>query len=280
MKKIVLATGFALSLIVLSCNNANNNQQATTNSTQITKALSGIKEENITFTGDSATMNGYVAFDTGTTAKRGAILILPEWWGMTEYPKMRARELAKLGYIAMAMDIYGNGKIAETPDDAGKAAGPYYQNPQKAKIRIDAALATLKGYAQTDTGKIAIIGYCFGGGLALNVARMGENVKGVVSFHGSLTGVPVDKDLLKAKVLVCHGGADSFVPQAEVDKFKKQMDSIKADYTFKVYEGATHAFTNPNANEKAKKYNMPISYNPVADSTSWEDMKQFFSRIF
>lgn len=281
MKKIFLVAGFALSIIALSCNNATNNQQATTiDSTQTIQTSSGIKEENITFTGDSAIMNGFIAFDSGSTSKRSAILILPEWWGMTEYPKMRARELAKLGYIAMAMDIYGNGKIAETPDEAGKAAGVYYQNPQKAKARIDAALATLKGYAQTDTGKIAIIGYCFGGGLALNVARMGENVKGVVSFHGSLIGTPANKDLLKAKILVCHGGADNFVPQTEVNKFKKQMDSIKADYTFKVYAGATHAFTNPKANEKAKKYNMPISYNPVADSTSWEDMKQFFGRIF
>ncbi len=193
---------------------------------------------------------------------------------------MRARELAKLGYIAMAMDMYGEGLVTDSPSVAGKPAMPFYTNPQKALTRIEAALAALKKFNQTDTGKIAAIGYCFGGGMVLNAARLGEPLKGVVSFHGSLVGTPANKDLLKAKVLVCHGAADPFVPKEEVEKFKKQMDSIKADYTFRAYDSALHAFTNPNATEVGKKWKIPIAYNAAADSASWKDMKSFFDNIF
>ncbi|WP_207510857.1 dienelactone hydrolase family protein [Longitalea luteola] len=240
----------------------------------------GVKELNINYAGDSITMNGFVAYDTSLDTKRPAILIIPEWWGLNDYPKMRARELARLGYIAMAMDMYGNGLTTDSPSTAGKLATPFYANPQKAKARIDAALVALKSFMQTDTGKIAAIGYCFGGAMVLNAARLGEDFKGVVSFHGSLIGTPANKDLLKAKILVCHGADDPFVPQKEVDQFKKQMDSIKADYTFKAYPGAVHAFTNPQATEVGKKWNIPIAYNAAADSASWNDMKSFFDSIF
>jgi dienelactone hydrolase len=281
MKHAFAIVCVATTMLLAACNDQPANQDAATkDTTAATQAAPGIKEVNITYSGDSTTMSGFVAFDSSNNNKRPAILIIPEWWGLNDYPKMRARELAKLGYIAMAMDMYGEGKIAQNPDEARKMATPFYNNPQKAKARMDAALATLKAYAQTDTGKLAAIGYCFGGGMVLNAARMGEHVNGVVSFHGTLIGTPANKDLLTAKVLVCHGGDDKFVTSEEVAKFKKQMDSIKADYTLKVYPGATHAFTNPMATETGKKFNMPISYNPAADSASWKDMKDFFERIF
>jgi len=149
-----------------------------------------------------------------------------------------------------------------------------------AKQRFDAALSKIKSYAIADTNNIAAIGYCFGGAQVLNMARLGEHLKGVVSFHGNLAGVPADKNLLKANVLICHGEADQFVSAEEVAKFKKDMDSIGAPYTFKSYPGATHAFTNPEATEKGKQFNIPIAYNAAADSTSWNDMKQFFGKIF
>ena len=149
-----------------------------------------------------------------------------------------------------------------------------------AKSRFDAALNKLKTYDQVDTNSIAAIGYCFGGGMVLNLARLGENLKGVVSFHGSLVGTPADKNLLKAEILVCHGADDQFVKPQEVAQFKKQMDSIGADYSFKQYPNATHAFTNPAATEKGEKFKIPIKYNGTADSASWNDMKDFFGRIF
>jgi dienelactone hydrolase len=278
-----VSTAVIAASLFAACNNqpASESKKETDSTTTATSnAQPAIFEETITFKGDSATMNGFVAYDTSNHNKRPAILIIPEWWGLNDYPKMRARELAKLGYVALAMDMYGDGKVAENPDQAQKLAMPFYTNPQKAKARFDAALAALKRINDTDTGKLAAIGYCFGGGMALNVARLGEPVKGVVSFHGTLVGTPANKDLLKAKVLVCHGEADKFVKKEEVDKFKKQMDSIHADYTFKSYPNATHAFTNPAATETGKKFNMPIAYNPAADSASWKDMQQFFDKIF
>ena len=191
-----------------------------------------------------------MAYDENIEGKRPAVLVVHEWWGLNDYVKMRVRELAKLGYIAMALDMYGNGKRADNPTDAGNLAGPFYQNPQMAKERFDAALVKLKSYSQADASKVAAIGYCFGGTQVLNMANLGEDLVAVVSFHGGLKVVTPDKNLLKAQVLVCHGAADPFVPQAEVDLFRKQMDSIGAKYTFKAYEGATHAFSNPDATAK------------------------------
>lgn len=239
-----------------------------------------LKEENITYTADSSTMDGYVVYDENKQGPRPAVLVVHEWWGMNDYSKMRARQLAELGYIAMAIDMYGNGKRADNPTDAERLAMPFYQNPQLAKSHFDAALNKLKTYPQVDQNNIGAIGYCFGGGVLLNLVRMGEELKGIVSFHGMLIGVPADKNLLKAKILVCHGNDDKFVPPTDVAAFKKQMDSIGADYTFKGYDGAVHAFTNPNATELGKKFNLPIAYNAAADTASWNEMKAFFARVF
>lgn len=278
---LLLASAFA----AFSCNNeAGNNEKNTDNKkdSSIASAVdtAAIKEEPVTYSANGTTLKGFVAYDTAKQGKRPIVLVVPEWWGLTEYPRMRAKELAQLGYFAMAVDMYGNGKIADNPDEAQKATAPFYTNPQEGKARIDAALAKAKTFPQADTSQTAAIGYCFGGSMVLNAAKLGSDFDGVVSFHGGLEGVPPHKDLLKAKILVCQGGADSFVPQAQVEAFKKSMDSIGADYTFKVYPNATHAFTNPNADKYAEKFNMPIHYNPAADSASWNDMKDFFGKIF
>jgi dienelactone hydrolase len=239
-----------------------------------------LKEQNVSYQVDSATMNSYIVYDSNITGKRPAVLVIHEWWGLNDYPKMRARELAKLGYIAMAVDVYGDGKMGNDPAEAEKLSMPFYLNPSMIKPRFDAAWNKLKEFSETDQTKTAAIGYCFGGSQVLNLARMGEDLKGVVSFHGNLTVTKPDKSLLKAQILVCHGADDKFVPQAEVDLFKKQMDSVGVAYTFKTYPGATHAFTNPNATEIGAKFNLPIAYNAAADSASWKDMKEFFSTIF
>ena len=239
-----------------------------------------IKEEAITYNADTVTMNGYLAYDSSNEKQRPVILIVHEWWGLNDYTKSRARQLAELGYLAMAVDMYGNGKQADDPQLAGQLATPFYINPAMAKARFDAAMELVKKMPEADTSQVAAIGYCFGGTQVLNMAKLGSPLAGVVSFHGGLAGVPADKNLLKAAILVCHGEADSFVPTAEVTQFKKEMDSIGANYTFKAYANATHAFTNPGATEKGKKYDMPIEYNAAADSASWNDMKAFFGKIF
>ncbi len=274
MKKIAIKLLFVVALFsgVVACNNE------TEKTTEAKEPV--LKEESITYTGDGVTMNGFVVYDETKEGTRPAILVVPEWWGLNDYGMMRARELAKLGYIAMAIDMYGNGKTADNPDSAGAFAMPFYQNPQMAKTRLEAAIAKIKTYTQADTANVAAVGYCFGGGMLLNSARLGIDLKGVVSFHGSLVGTAANKELLKSKILVCHGAADSFVPPAEVAKFKTQMDSIGASYIFKEYANATHAFTNPSATAIAEKFKMPIKYDAAADSASWKDMKEFFTSLF
>ncbi len=271
----LLTTIAATALLIAACNNETKETSADTGAKDMK-----LKEENVTYSTTSATMNGYVVYNENSDLKRPAIIVVPEWWGLNDYAKMRAKKLAELGYIAMAVDMYGNGKTADNPDSAGAYAAPFYKNPQMAKERIDAAIAKLRSYPQTDTNNIAAIGYCFGGAQVLNIARLGDNIKAVVSFHGNLVGVTPDKNVVKAQILVCQGAVDPFVPKEEVAKFKQQMDSAGVAYEFKSYAGAVHAFTNPNATEMGKKFKLPIAYNAAADTASWNDMKDFFGKIF
>lgn len=263
-----------MGLLFTACNDSANQQETEATAAPEIK----LKEEDITYTDQGDSLKGFIVYNENDTVRRPAVLVVPEWWGLTDYPKYRARELAKLGYVAMAVDFYGNGRTAETPADAKNLAEPWYGNPAGAKSRIEAAMAVVKGLPVTDTGKVAAIGYCFGGAMVLNVAKLGADLKSVVSFHGTLDGVPANKDLLKASILVCHGGADKFLTPESIVNFKKQMDSIGADYTFKEYPGALHAFSNPKATEKGKQFNIPIAYDPAADTASWNDMKAFLEK--
>jgi dienelactone hydrolase len=240
---------------------------------------SKIKEEKVAYSIGDKSFKGVVMYDENQKGKRPAVLVVHEWWGLTDYPVMRARKLAELGYIAMAVDMYGEGKIAANPAEAQELATPFYKDPKLSKTRLDAALAKLKEYKQMDNQNIFAIGYCFGGSVVLNSAKLGADLKGVVSFHGGLAGIPANKDLLKAKILVCHGGIDKFVSENDINAFKHQLDSIGAEYKFIVYPNATHAFTNPDATKIGKQFNMPIEYNQKADTDSWNDMVLFLNKI-
>ncbi len=277
-KLFTALTILSCSTAILSCNSDSKSPAVITDSAAA-KPVS-IKTENIDYTGDGVTMKGFAAWNDSLKGPLPVVLIVHEWWGQTDYLRMRAKKLAELGYLAFAVDMYGDGKTVDSPQDAEKLATPFYGSLKVSQPRFEAALAKVKTLPKADTTRIAAIGYCFGGGMVLNMARAGEPLKGVVSFHGSLVDNPADKKLLKAEILVCHGEADQFVKPDEVAAFKKQMDSIGAVYTFKSYPGATHAFTNPAATEKGKKYNMPIAYNAAADSASWNDMKIFLEKIF
>lgn len=278
--RFILILILATCLAVVSCNDQGRNSETTTytDSTDLIKPVN-IKEDSVTYNLNGKNYIGFIDYDANKEGKRPAILVVHEWWGLTDYPRSRARQLAELGYIAMAVDMYGDGKIGNDPKTAQDLATPFYKDPTLAKTRLDAAINKLKTYSQTDTSKMAAIGYCYGGYVVLNAAKLGANLNGVVSFHGDLSGVPVNKDSLKARILICHGEADQFV-NPEVAAFKKSMDSAGVDYTFKSYPNATHAFTNPAATEKGKQFNMPIVYNAAADSASWNDMKDFFKKIF
>jgi dienelactone hydrolase len=260
--------------ILLSCNSGDKETKTETKAPKL-------KEENISYKLDSLTMDGYIVYDENIEGKRPAIVVVHEWWGLNDYSKSRARQLAEMGYVAMAIDMYGNGRRADNPKDAEALCKPFYMDPPLAKKHFDAALAKFKENAQVDTANMAGIGYCFGGGLLLNVTIMGEPLKAIASFHGTMPFIPAGKNLMNVKTLVCNGELDTaFVPPAEIAAFKKQMDSVGAEYIFKNYAGATHAFSNPAATELGKKFNLPIAYNAAADSASWNDLKIFFSKMF
>ncbi len=239
-----------------------------------------LQEKMLTYKDGNTTLVGYLVSNDKISGKRPGILVVPEWWGLVDYTKMRARELAELGYVALAVDAYGDGKVASDPKEAMALATPFYQDPQLAKSRVEAALEALKKQPEVDPDKLAAIGYCFGGFVVLNAAKLGVPLKGVVSFHGGMGGAPVDKNLLTAKILICQGGADKAVPVPVTDAFVHQLDSIGAAYTYKIYPGATHAFTNPASTSNGIKFHMPIAYNAKADTASWNDMKAFLGSIF
>jgi dienelactone hydrolase len=267
-----------LSCLFTACNNSDTKQEAAAPAATDTSVV--LKEETVTVKSDGANLNCYVVYNDAIKGKRPAVLVLPEWWGINDYPRMRARMLAQLGYVAMAVDMYGDGKVAESPDSAQAYATPFYMHPDRAKTRVDSAIAKIRSYDVVDSANIGAIGYCFGGGVLLNVARLGDDLKGLVSFHGNLVGTPARKDLLRTKILVCHGNADQFVSPKDVATFKKQMDSIGANYTFIGYDSATHAFTNPASTANGQKFHMPIAYNAKADTASWAAMKDFFATLF
>ncbi len=241
---------------------------------------SGLTEKIVKYKVGGLSADSYVVFDNNIKGERPVVLVVPEWWGLNDYARLRARQLADLGYIAMAVDMYGDGKTAANPGEAQNLSAPYYKDPLLAKKGIDAAISEIKKFPQADPSRIAAIGYCFGGYIALNAAKLGSSLKGVVSFHGGMGGAPVVKGLLKASILVCHGDSDKFVSMHDVEQFHKQLDSIGAVSTFKIFHGATHAFTNPASTETGKKFNMPIRYDPEAAKESWNDMKSFLAGVF
>ncbi len=245
-------------------------------------AFAAVQTEEIDYVSGDTTMKGYLAYDDSTDAKRPGVIVVHEWWGHNEYARKRARMLAELGYVAFAVDMYGDGRVAEHPKEAGEYMQAVAGNQEVSKARFMAGLEVLKAFRLTDTARLAAIGYCFGGATVLNRALEGADLAGVVSFHGALQPPAEDlpKGQVKAKILICHGGADSFAPAEQVAAYRAALDKSGADYIFNVYEGAKHGFTNPDADALAAKFGMDIAYNPQADAKSWEDMKEFFKKLF
>ena len=226
-------------------------------------------------------MKGYLAYDDAVSGKRPGILVVHEWWGHNEYARSRARQLAELGYTALAVDMYGEGKQAAHPDDAGKFSGALKKNMPLAEDRFKAALHLLREQPSVDSERTGAIGYCFGGGIVLEMARRGVDLDAVASFHGSLTtNTPPEKGAVKARVFVANGEADPFVKAEHIKIFKAQMDGAGVDYQLVNYPGAKHSFTNPDADKYGEKFGIPLAYNAAADKASWAAMQQLFAEAF
>ncbi len=234
----------------------------------------------ISYMADSTTLKGYLAV-SDQDGKKPGILVVHEWWGHNDYARRRAEMLADLGYVALAVDMYGDGKQANHPDDAGQFASMVLGNFDIAKARFEAALKTLKNHPNVDPERIGAIGYCFGGSTVLSMANAGYDLDAVVAFHAGL-GLPVmpDAGSVKGKVLVANGAADKFITEQQIADYKAAMDAAGADYTFINYEGALHSFTSKDADSLATAFGMPIAYDAVADSSSWAEMQQLFAKAF
>jgi dienelactone hydrolase len=236
----------------------------------------------VDYQNENLTMKGYFAsVDDGNTKKPG-ILVVHEWWGHNEYARKRADMLAKEGYVALAVDMYGDGLQANHPSKAMEFSSAVFKNIDEAKSRFLAALETLKSHPHVDKSRIAAIGYCFGGGVVLTMARMGIDLDGVVSYHGSLKSpVKAKTGEVKGNILVFNGAADPLVSKQDILNFKKEMKNAKVKLEYIDLPGAKHAFTNPDATELGKKFpNLPLAYNKEADELSWTRTLSFFKEIF
>lgn len=223
-------------------------------------------------------LQGYVASDDAVQGKRPGILVVHDWMGIGDETRRRCDMLAQLGYVAFAADVYGKGVRPANADEAGKLAGKYKGDRALYRKRLNLALDQLKKDLLVDPAKLAVIGYCFGGTGALELARSGADVKGVVSFHGGLDSLkPEDAKAIKGRVLILHGADDPFVPAADIAAFQEELRKANVDWTMIYYGGAVHAFTNPGAGTDNSK---GAAFNAKADARSWQAMAGFFEDLF
>ncbi|MEM9361478.1 MAG: dienelactone hydrolase family protein [Bacteroidota bacterium] len=239
-----------------------------------------VKGEEITYASDSTNLKGYIAFDENGTEKRPGVLIVHEWWGHNEYVRQRAGMLAELGYTAIAVDMYGDGKQATHPDDAGKFAMSVLTNLPEAKARFNAALEVLKAHPSVDAEKIAAIGYCFGGSVALTMANSGADLDAVAAFHSGVQLPVMPNSDLKASVLVCNGADDPFISPESITAFKSALDSIGANYQYIAYPGVKHSFTSKEADANGEKFDLPLAYDADADAKSWASLQELLTETF
>jgi dienelactone hydrolase len=239
-----------------------------------------IRTETVTYTAGGATLVSYLAWDASQEGPRPGIVVFGEWWGLNDYQKRRARQLAELGYVALAADMYGDGRTAADATEAGTLMNGLFADTDGTSAKVRAAVEQLARRPEADPARLGAMGYCLGGALALHAARLGLDLRGVASFHGSLGKThPAQKGDVKARVLVCHGEDDSFVSAEEQAGFRQEMDDLGVDYKFVAYPGAKHGFTNPDATENGLKYNLPLAYNEDVDRESWQEMKAFWAEV-
>jgi dienelactone hydrolase len=238
-----------------------------------------MKTESLEYRDGDVTLRGFLAFDDRKPGRRPGVLVMPEAFGLGAQVKRRAERLAELGYVALAGDPYGDGLQVSDLQEAIKRATALLADPSKTRARARAALDKLASLPQVDPSRLAAIGYCMGGTFSLELARDGAPLRGIVSFHGGLqTQRPAAAGQVKAKIMVCTGADDPFVPVAQVNALADEMTKAKADWQIISYAGTVHSFTNP----EAEKAGMPaaIAYNKLADERSWKAMTSFFEEIF
>ena len=241
----------------------------------------GIQTKEIDYSSGGTTLKGYLAWDDAVKGKRPGVLVVHEWWGHNEHTRERARMLAELGYTALAVDMYGDGKTADHPEKAGEYMNAALKDWEGSKARFNAAKKLLQDHATVDPERIASIGFCFGGTVSLRMAIAGSDLDAVVAFHAGLPTDTVVPGTVKAAVLVINGSNDAWLDPKAVAAFKQETAAAVKDFKYITLEGARHAFTNKQAGEFSKKFNLPnLEYSKEADEQSWAALKDFFQRVF
>lgn len=240
-----------------------------------------LREQTVSYRSGDTTLRGYLVWDDAIEGKRPGVLVVHEFWGLNEYPRSRARMLAKLGYTALAVDMYGEGKVGDHPTEASAFMTAMLNNADLARARFVAAKSVLQREPTVDASRIAAIGYCFGGATVLMMAREGVDLAGVVSFHGLLNaGAPAQPGSVKARILVETGADDPMANAQDVEAFEQEMQAAGANFRIESYPGVKHGFTNPDADRVAQQFELPVGYDADADAKSWASMQQFFREIF
>ncbi len=243
-----------------------------------THALGAVVEEEVSYEVDGQEYRGVVMYDDAIAEPRGGVLVVHEWWGLNDYARKRAHMLAKEGFVAMAIDMFGDGKTAAHPKEAGAFAGAVFQDLPRAAQSFKAAYDVLLRHKMT-TENIAAIGYCFGGGIVLNMSRLGMPLAAVASFHGSPGNATGDtSNVLTTPVLLCNGADDTFVPKEALDAIKAEASAAGIEFVFHNYPNAVHGFTNPGATAAGEKFGLNIAYNEEADASSWKTLIWFLNK--
>ncbi|MDL0431010.1 dienelactone hydrolase family protein [Marinobacter sp. TBZ242] len=240
-----------------------------------------MQTETVEYKVNGETFTGYMAYDDEADGKRPGVLVVHEWWGHNEFARKQAEKLAASGYTAFALDMYGSGKLAEHPEDAQKFMQQATSNMDQVKARFMAAKELLQQHDSVDSSRIAAQGYCFGGAVVLNMARLGVDLDAVVSFHGAL-GSPIKAEAgeVQPRIHVYTGGADQMVPSDQVSALVKEMQDAEADLTLVSFPGVLHSFTNPGADKVAEEFGLPIAYNEEAANRSWEGTMRLYEEVF
>lgn len=243
------------------------------------QARAEIKTEILRYRDGDVALEGFAAWNAKQeTDEVPGVLVVHQWMGLTDYEKSRCKQLAELGYVAFALDIYGRGNRPSNTQEAGKLAGVYKTDRELYRRRLKLGLEQLRRLDGVSSTRIAAIGYCFGGTGVIELARSGADVSGVVSFHGGLDSPrPEDGKKIRTKLLICHGADDPFVPSADIEAFKSELNAADVDWQMIIYSGAVHAFTQPSAGNDNSR---GAAYDEKADQRSWKAMQTFFQEIF
>ena len=244
-------------------------------------ALAEIRGEEVRYSADGVNLHGYIAWDDSVSGPRPGVIVVHEWWGHNDYVRDRARQLAALGYTALAVDMFGDGRTADHPDNAGAFAREVAQNADIRRSRFNAAMDVLNAHPTVKNDQLAALGYCFGGSVVLNMAREGAPLAGVVAYHAGLASpVAAQAGVTQSRVRVFNGAADPMVPPEQVAAFEAEMRASGVDFSVVNYDGVLHGFTNPGADAFAERFGLPLGFDEAADSDSWAQTQSFLQELF